>query len=534
MLTQEQITQIMQEHGLSPGDAKSRAAIEQFAAAKPNAHIDARFIATLREDLYARTSQTQNKSSNLFSMFMNKILASALVVMIALVAGSFWYIQQNTDKPLFSTNQSVVGGDDNQILSGKYGVTGVAEESFGDLDKVAIVAASGRGNMSTGNNASSAPATEMMTNDQKMAAPSTSVGSGGGDTNLIWPGPQNFVFDYEGTALADLPQTQAVLKRAKPVQSAGIVDRIIGMLSFGLIDMTKFQDIKLQNFAFMEDREYGYGINVDIQNGLVSMYQNWEKWPQPALTAPSCMGMEICPPQNPITIDQLPTDAEAIAIADQFLTDYSISKEGYGTPVVQDSWRIYYERAADKRSYYIPEQVQVLYPIQLEGNPVYDEGGMLTGLNVMVDARTKRVTNMSDLMTKQFEKSEYQGETNAKRILDIAQRGGFRNMPYTEPGIKKTTLILETPQTQMVKIWYSTDNYRSSNELYVPAMVFPIKNWQETGYWRQNVIVPLVSDILDTDNQNGQPIPLDGGPATSDPVTGSGSTEPAVMPMTRE
>jgi hypothetical protein len=187
--------------------------------------------------------------------------------------------------------------------------------------------------------------------------------------------------------------------------------------------------------------------------------------------------------------------------------DYGISREGYGEPQVMNNWRVQYAsaNAAERISFYIPESVQVVYPLLIEDKQVYDESGAVSGLSIMVDARSKKVSNVYDLTTKQFERSEYTGETDGKRILGIAENGGFRNYTYAEPAasekIKTTQLNLDTPTLQLVRIWYSADNYKTNNELYVPALVFPIKDWEKTGYWRQNVIVPVVREILDSDKQ---------------------------------
>ena len=546
MHTPEQITYIMQELGFDPNNAEARKVVERLASAKPNVPIDDRFIALLREDIQSQAAQfassNTNSTNNFLSIFMNKILASALVVLLVVVAGGVWYIQR-TDKPLFNSQQ--FGGDGGeQILSGKYGVTAAEEESFGDLAKVAIVA-NGRG----GNNANSSMAQLELNNPSLSGAQKEAIINGTNPVSdadkLIAPGepypaPQNYVFKYDGGDLPQLAQEQGVLKRTKPAQPSSLVSRIVGMLSFGLIDLTKFQDVKLQSFAFVEDREFGYGIGVDLQNGFVNLYQNWERWPQPYGDV-ACMGMEICPQPPRISIDDLPSDEEAIQIADQFLADYSVSREGYGAPQVQDyAWRTFYERSTDKANYYIPEQVQVVYPLMLEGKAVFDEGGNISGMNVTVDARTKRATSLYDLTTKQFTISQYKGETDSKRILDVAERGGFRNYLYTDPNVKtKTTLELDTPTIEMVKIWYSADNYKSSDELFVPAYVFPIKNWEAAGYYRKNVFVPLVADILESDRDYGQPIPLDspmpvepdGGNGSSGTSSGSaGATEPAVLP----
>jgi hypothetical protein len=498
MITQDQINYIMQELGLDPANTEARKVVERLVSSRPNASIDKHFIATLREDIQTHARQyTTNHSTNYFSNFMNKILASALIVMVVLVAGGVWYIQK-TDKPLFKTPQS---SEVNQLLSGKYDVKALDQESFGDLAKVSIV-------NNKNNNASSptqAPSTNSSgSENSKLAAPND-----GGDSNIPpYPGPINYVFNYAGADLSTLPDTQDVLKRNKPSQDQSIVTRIVSMISFGLIDLSRFTNLKMQNASFVEDGGSHYGINVDFTQGNVGIYQNLEGG-TPPYDCKSAGMSEFCGSVKPLKPEDVPSDEDMIAVANQFLANYNISREGYGEPQVVDTWRAQYANAVTKSIIWIPEQVQVVYPLQLEGQNVLDESGIPSGMNVMVGVRSKQVTNMYDLITKQFEKSQYKGETSTKRILDIAERGGFRNYNYIDPNGKKVQLQLETPTKELVKIWYSSDNYQTNNELYVPALVFPIKNWEKAGYWRKNVIVPLVKDLLDTDQSEGQPIPVD-------------------------
>lgn len=495
MYTSEQINQIMQELGLSPTDASARKVIEQLANSKPNApDIDAQFISELREDLQRRSSSkniTENSQSiNLLSFFMNKTLVSALVVTLVVIgAGGVWYAK-NSDQPLFQSS-GLDGGS--QLLSGKYDVKTVAQESFGDLDKIAVVtekqalATNNAGGYGAGGN--SVSTSTMPTEDQKLIAPGEP-----------YPGQVYYTFSYQGAkTLPGLQESQPVLKRIKPQQPASLVSRVVNLLSFGLIDLSMLKNVQMQNLSFIEDREYGYGVFVDVQQGMVNMYQNYERWPQVDYSS------------APLKIEELPSDEQVISSADAFLKEYSISKDGYGTPRVVQQWRLAYEAASasDRVNYYIPEQVQVIYPLILDGKEVYDESGNVYGLNVIVDARTKRVTNLYELNSKQYERSEYKGEIDSTRIFDIVKNGGFRNYNYPDQVGKRVDLKIGTPTVQMVKIYYSVDNYRTSSDLYVPALVFPIENWKEANYWRQTVMVPLVKSLLDTEIQNPPVMPLD-------------------------
>jgi hypothetical protein len=525
MTEESKISHIMSELGLDPADAKNRKIIERLIKAKPDALVNAQFIANLRSEISDQAnaalprqwSSETNPVTNLISNFMNKVLASALAVMVVLAAGGLWYIQNRTDQPLFQSSQSEAG----QLLSGKYAVTGVEEESFGNLDRVSIVNTSEKRSASSPKGSGGTGGAPAMSEDARMIAPGE-------------PYPAEFTFKYEGEELTDLDNTQSVLKRSKPVQPESLVSRILNLLSFGLVDLGKFQDMKLQYFAFMEDRDMGYSMNVDMNVGSVSINQNWERWPMPTYDA--CVN-DYCGPQPRITEEDLPEDTEVFKATDNFLTEYAISKEAYGKPeIIHNQWRIMYEQlpAAEKASYYFPEQITVVYPLILEKQKVLDESGNPSGLNVTYDIRHKKVTSVYDLTTKQFERSEYKGVTDAAKIIKVAEAGGFRNYSG-QANANSKVLKLGTPTKQLVKMWYQDNamsypsHYSPGNEIYVPALVFPIKDWQKQNYWRSSIIVPLVADVLNSDPiPSEKPIPVDPGRGDGN---SAGATEPAILPQ---
>lgn len=543
----QQLNQILVELGLDPNDQTARKTVQRLMQFRPNIPMNEQFFRQLREDLQYQAAHlvaqqtgahSTSQSTNFTSMFINKILASALVVMIVVVGGGFWYIQNRTDQPLF---QSPAAKEANQLLSGKFNVEEAAAESFGDLHKVSIVNATEAAKLNNNSRAISTQETATATEpgaasgsgtgaSDKMVAPAPMPVPPG--TEIMPPLPESYKFTYEGKDIsAMLNKSQPVLKRRTPNQSGtGIASRIISMLSFGLIDLSKFNDLKIQFINFLEDRDYGYMLNVDLVQGTVNLNQNWEKWPQPEIV---CVNdVSYCGPQPRFTPDTYPKDDEILQVADDFIKEYGISLEAYGKPqLIDQQWRVYYQNLAEteKANFYYPEQATIVYPLMLDGKTVLDERGNPNGLTIIVDVRQDRVISVYELTTKQFEKSTYTGETDNQRIIKIAENGGFRNYPYVDPNSQVITLKLDTPTLQYVKIWYSfydgnTSYYGSSGELYVPALVFPIKN--QGNYWRENIIVPLVKDILDTDNQ-GQPMPVDlpASTSSSGSADGSPSTE---------
>ena len=111
-------------------------------------------------------------------------------------------------------------------------------------------------------------------------------------------------------------------------------------------------------------------MNVDLTQGTINFYQNYNKWPQPKCDENSCTT------PVPLTEKDIPTDDSLIALADAFLTKYSIDRSLYGSPVVSEEWRTDLARQqASGNPINIPEYYSVIYPIQLGGKNVYEEYG---------------------------------------------------------------------------------------------------------------------------------------------------------------
>lgn len=533
-MSEQELTQLITELGLDQNDARLRTLLLQILAARPDAQLTPEFKQRLRQELSSRivaqsTAASISNSStafrptnkiNYFTKTMQRILVPVLVVALIVVGGGVWYTSRN--------NPGLINlGDGGQILSGKYSVDELAAGSFGDLSKVAIVSAGTGGGLGSGGQPEDGAQLNTRLAQQGQLGTTPTAPPDGRENTVgdvaILPVPEGFDFSYEGDDLTDLTETYSVLKRTKPEQSESVVNRIVRMFSFGLIDMSKFTNTRIQNFAFQENHEYGLAVNVDLHSGSVSMYQNWETWPQPRYV---CEPNGYCGTQPQLTPEDLPSDEEAVRIANQFVRDYGISLDGYAEPKVYEyyPWRVAYEQTADRSSFYIPEAVNVLYPLMLEGQMVYDESGHPVGMNINVDARTRRVNNVYGLDSKQFQKSNYAGETNAQRLIEVAERGGYRNWGW-DSGSNNRTLSLGTPTVQLVRVWYSSDPNRPGEELFVPSLVFPIAGAVESNYWRQNVIVPLVRDLLDNEDQGGmRPMPAVDEPMPVEPDQGIGDT----------
>jgi hypothetical protein len=457
---------------------------------------------------------------------MNKKQVSLAVVVMLLMATGIWGLARS--------NSSVVGESDiNSIFSSKYAVKDLAENGFGALKNLSAQSNKSEVAKMYATQTGSMPAASPSATSSMMSAP---VGSG--DAKMIAPGepypgqpspapddtstmpyqPTEYVYKYTGNPLNKVNASQSVYRKAKPRQSeGGLVDKLFKTGTFGLLDLSLFKSAQISNLTISEDVPYGYSVMLDLQYGAASIYPNYPKWPEFS-------------DYKPIKESDLITDGEAMNIANAFLVEKGISRDGLANPIVDSSWRVYYDSlpagSEEKMGFYIPESVNVVYPFTIEGQSVVDESGGPAGMYVNVDVRTKKVNSVNDITARQYERSSYAGETDTDRIIKLAEMGNYRNfmnpgtpMPYAEEGMsgmdgsnaadsevmpivesKKVELELATPTIGTVRIYMMNQSTYSSDEIFVPAYIFQVKNPTEDS--QKQVIIPIVKDVLDSASDN--------------------------------
>ncbi len=484
--------------------------IEELIKAKPDTKFDKAFAKKLKTQLssYNQSPSNQNRMQKLLYVFSG-------VALCALIVAGFGYFKPGSldfSNKLAYENQeesSSLPQPENIVFQRK--IAKVADNAFGDLGQ--IVNNSGNAGLGAGG----AGATneiiqnepglteEFVATDSDEATPNNAeaktvptveveeygIGGGGVESSIAPYQPTKYVYNYIGEDLDLSRETVEVLKRIKNEDSQISVTKLLKNFNFDVADLSKFKDTKLENLSFSEDRSYGYSVYIDFRNENISINENWSKWDP-------CYYPE-CEPKM-FDKNSLPSDEKIIALSDEFLAEYSIDTTNYGEPEIQKYW----EQYPEENQGYLPEYITVLYPLIVKDKPVYHEGGSKNGLNTTVNINKMKASGVWDLNSQTYESSSYPAETDAKKILENAKKGGFNWYwyHYPEEKAKVVELELDTPQEVYLKIWNYEDN--TNEELLIPALLFPIteesKNNVDPYFYRENVIVPLVEDILDAED----------------------------------
>jgi hypothetical protein len=350
----------------------------------------------------------------------------------------------------------------------------------------------------------------------------------------IMPPFYGFQYVYKGEALDLKEESASVFRRLK---GDGTVARnfasSLGDFGFSDLSLKTFNNLKVTNFSVVEDKEQGLMINFDFNEDNIYIYENWEKWKYAERDA--CGSDQACWDRYRIKIENVPADEDLIAMSDSFLSEHKINLEHYGNAMVDNVWRENYNLAEDKTNYYIPESATVIYPLLIDGQVVRDQSGSYAGLRVNINLLKKAASGLSGLTPYRYESSSYALETSSETIIKLAENGGWNRNYYMQAENLKT-INLGTPVRSYVQIWKYENN--RNDELLVPALIFPVLNAEELGYYygQKYVVVPLVKEMIQ--DLGNQPIPMPylmkGSVDGSSGSTGAGSAgsvggiEPAV------
>lgn len=442
---------ILELEELDPAFKEKRAEVkillEKLVVAKPDVRIDDHFVRALRTKLINQSKVISKPFYMQFKPLTISLSAVGVFVLLLVVA--------------------------TQLPSGKPGtqVIALGDRAFGTF--------------ASGSSASQAPVPLSAANG---------MGGGGGNESMVADkmmiAPQDFT-TYTYVYRGEMPELKdsdlEVFRRVKGFGSNSSAVSALKNSTGGLMDLSKLSNPDLQMFTILENKEFGYSINVDAKEGMVSLYQNYGRWP-------------VTYNQAPLTADDMPADADVLNIANAFLAGYNISRSGYGEPVVQNQWRNQQPVIMEGQTMptlYAPEVVTVVYPMLVNGVITYDDGGNPQGLSVNVNVRLKKVDSLWNLTGQTYESSNYSAVTDVEKVKEVLKKGGVYG--YIAPDATKTVEIeVGQPTRILMRTWMQNPETNEGADVFVPALRFPVISASpaEGGYMRDAVVVPLINDLI--------------------------------------
>ena len=436
--------------------------IAEILEARPKVSIDKKFKKELYKELMERVSGPKQKRVPRFKLSYAFVGAVAVIVIVVGVG-------------LFHTQSSRV--------EFKFTKTSLNDEAFGPLVTV----------QEDGQSADASESRDSGIGGGAMGGGGGTAGTPGQKIADYFPFPE---YVYTGEDIK-LEQTKVeVLRRKNRMEPLGILKSF----GLGLVDLSVFKDAKIQtvNVNFVQDKEYGYNVFINFEEGTISIDAYWPRWPQPYNKCAD----DRCIEENRIKFSDIPADEELIRIANQFIAEHKISLKSYGQPEEENDWRN--QPGILEAQIYVPDSITLIYPLLIDGKSVYEQNGTKLGIRVGINIREKRVSGMYNLSLQEYESSMYDAETDFSRILKFAESGGINRYYWNEGKTRKVEI--GTPAQEYMVVWKYDRENQMNKMLIIPALIFPTTETPVEGYYYQkNIIVPLAKELLE---ENENPVPL--------------------------
>lgn len=475
--------------------------IETMAEAKPDTQFDENFAANLKKDLLSHRillDDDEGLEENNFVFNFNHMSKKIYVGLGAIVVCSLAVVAILVSRTQDTSMISFIEPDQLAVKDSLAPLVQIQPGAFGSLASLNAGAVNNlSAEMMAGSDIAVTSVEGKMLPDARVqsiaSTPVLGLGGSGGDMGRMILPMRMYEYTYAGEPIELNVSVGKVYRRLKGDGIfGGNFNSLINTKIFGPLDLNSFSDLQTSYITLNENKKFGYSINIDLKEENIYIGQNWMQWQS---ERDKCGDDSVCWELYRIKIENVPSDDNLISKANQFLFERKIKLTHYGEPQIDNIWRLNYEASSDKTNYYIPEEMSVIYPLEVDDQKVYDQSGNLDGLRVNINLLHNRVSGISNLTSYRYETSEYVLETDSEKVLGLALKGANNYGIYYSEETEKISLELGTPVQSLVRYWRYNNGL--NDELLIPALIFPINNRPNNYYGSRYVVVPLVKEMLD-------------------------------------
>lgn len=293
----------------------------------------------------------------------------------------------------------------------------------------------------------------------------------------------HFSWDFD----IEIPESMAVYKKQTQNNLWKTFASYFSNFNFNGVNISNFSDLWVSYITLNQDKNYGYSLNIDFENGNLNIYKNWAKWPQ----------IDYNENQKQIFLPE----TEVIQIAKNFIKEYNIDVSTYWEAKVDSNYANILAKYTSAKIMpdYVNNNTSVVFPLIVDGKEISEEYGQISWVRVEVDLSEKKVVSLNGLSVNNYLKSNYETETNKENILKVANvwgRFGFYT-PETDK-VKYVDIGLKNPKLKYINS-YQYNNFWQEQFL-IPAIVFEVEKDENENYYSNTVIVPLLKDFYKYNN----------------------------------
>jgi len=482
-------------------ESELKSIISDVIASRPKIEIDEQFKENLRllllQKIQELKDQKEFKSINFLNIFRNSKLAYSAIgaLLVAIILLPLIFLNQSkTEIPISPMDSQISFNDKGNRAFGDLSLT---SQDLSAGEKALDSSKSSSSALGTGGSASPAP-----------LAPETETRTG-----MIYPYPPaeitSYRFVYKGEPIVLDQANVNVLKREKNSETGLGLGAILDKMNLGIIDLKGFGGLDAKQLTLEQGGDNGYALYIDFAEGKISINRSSVYYLKIQEIAVKCASGEKCTPNSPLAPSNIPEDSQLIELANKFLTNHGISATNYGMPEVDRYWedQQWTEPGMIRSAPYISEDISIIYPLVINGTEVYDSSGYKQGMTVSINIPEMQVINLYNLTTQKYDSSSYEAETDFGKILKVAEQGGIYGGYYDYNQGKVADIEIGAPQK--VYMFFYNYNQGVSEELLVPALLFPIVEVPQDAFlYQKSIIVPFAKELLKESDNIIRPMPV--------------------------
>ncbi len=477
----EKLNEILKEiylidPSLKKEEEKLRALIENMISTQPEAKINDEFVANLKERIFTEIDNMESKKEPKI-LFWQKLtyvsVGAAVVILLSLLVF-----------PNIINREFVSERDESIAL--------LDERAFGDLNVELSES-------DTGDSIESMAGQRTDDAVMGLGADSDSMPSQVEDISIM-PYPieqKNYIYTYKGNLLEEINLSEIsdlVYKREIENSSARQAASRLSATPNLPINLNNFSHKEVRHININEEKDFGYSISLNLANNTLSIYSNWQKWPQPYR---DCYDRDCIESLNLGASDMLSED-QLISIANNFVNDYEIDLNDYGAAQVSEETIRRITNPENNPEHNYPQEASVVYPLIINNKEVVDSYGKKEGIQVAVNIREGKVSSVYNINYSNLLSSSYSLIDNLENINTLLSRGGLSPDIYRHNDLEEVEIVLDDPKISLVRTWMpSTDASRGSTEIFIPSLVFPIIETPNQYFHRQQVVIPLTKEVFE-------------------------------------
>lgn len=472
------LSELKDVHGfVSADDEKTLDLISKMVAGKPKVQADPRFLENLRSRLLTEavspTASPWWKTWQSFAKFLSVPVALAGIAAIAGTLGIFEVTKPGTTPATIKYPVAATFTDSDDTSADETGVPAVQAPQASDSLPSLRGPAGTKTETSEKSAVKSAPIPNVATPSQAIRDDRTLESVDSGISNIVGDAAESSASDaptadsmgFSAPMAMTAPAGGGALKMGVPSNVAITEYRysFVGELPKITAPLPAYERVPKSVLpTFTKASDMGMAVSQDTGNGYSNVMRDYEKWPETPCQEEPCGKL--------LKESDVPADPVIIGIATGFAGDMGIDLSGYGTPVVDHSWKSALSQTSDPSFKIVPENLTVVFPRMIGRFEIWDDSGYPVGITFIVNHPAKRVQQAIGIETSTLVQTSAVAEIDRESVTARLSNGGNATAPASESG----ATVVEIPMVR-AKIGYSLQ-YAEKNgkwtEFYVPSAVF--------------------------------------------------------------